>query len=160
MFDIGFWEVTLIAVVGLMVVGPERLPTVLGTVGRWVGRARAYVTNIRRDIEREVRRVEAEAKAQVDLTELKQVVEQVGDEVTASKVSLEQHLQGGDREAPLADESPADVLTTEPPDIEAPAKFGPLNEPLDKSLNEPLDEPLDEPVKKGGNNESIQHVAS
>ena len=39
MFDIGFWELTIIGVVALLVIGPERLPRVARTAGLWLGRA-------------------------------------------------------------------------------------------------------------------------
>ncbi|MGM0593089.1 MAG: Sec-independent protein translocase protein TatB [Pseudomonadota bacterium] len=55
MFDIGFWELSLIAVVGLLVIGPERLPKVARTVGLWVGRMRGFVTSVKADIDKELR---------------------------------------------------------------------------------------------------------
>lgn len=55
MFDIGFWELTLIAVVALLVVGPERLPRMAREVGIWVGRIRRYVQHVKDDIETEIR---------------------------------------------------------------------------------------------------------
>jgi len=55
MFDIGFWELLLIAIVALVVVGPERLPKLIRVVGLWVGRANASVQSIRNDISRELR---------------------------------------------------------------------------------------------------------
>jgi|GEM_PF-597541 len=54
MFDIGFWELLLIGVVALLVVGPERLPALATFVGQWVGRARRYVNHMRREIEQEL----------------------------------------------------------------------------------------------------------
>jgi len=54
MFDIGFWELALIGVIALLVVGPERLPALARNVGLWVGRARRYVAHIQSDIEREI----------------------------------------------------------------------------------------------------------
>ena len=54
MFDIGFWELTLIAVVALLVVGPERLPRLARTAGLWLGRARRFVTSVKADIDREL----------------------------------------------------------------------------------------------------------
>ena len=39
MFDVGFWELLLIFGVGLMILGPERMPRVAAQVGRWIGRA-------------------------------------------------------------------------------------------------------------------------
>lgn len=55
MFDIGFWELALIGVIALLVVGPERLPGMARNVGLWVGRIRRYVSHVRDDIEREIR---------------------------------------------------------------------------------------------------------
>jgi len=54
-FDVGFWELVLVGVVALLVVGPERLPEVARTAGRWVGAARRMVATFRADIEREIR---------------------------------------------------------------------------------------------------------
>ncbi|MBF0470592.1 MAG: twin-arginine translocase subunit TatB [Gammaproteobacteria bacterium] len=55
MFDIGFWELTLIAVVALVVIGPERLPGFVRTTGRWVGKVRGFVTSMKREIDREIK---------------------------------------------------------------------------------------------------------
>lgn len=55
MFDVGFWELTLLAIIGLIVLGPERLPAVARTVGLWVGRARGYVRGVADELDREVR---------------------------------------------------------------------------------------------------------
>jgi sec-independent protein translocase protein TatB len=54
MFDIGFWELSLIAVVALLVIGPERLPKVARTAGLWVGKARSIVSSVKADIDREI----------------------------------------------------------------------------------------------------------
>lgn len=55
MFDVGFWELALIGIVALLVVGPERLPALARTVGLYVGKVRGMVAQVRDDIEREVR---------------------------------------------------------------------------------------------------------
>jgi sec-independent protein translocase protein TatB len=54
MFDIGFPELILIAVVGLLVIGPERLPDALRTLGLWIGRMRRSFTNVKTEIEKEI----------------------------------------------------------------------------------------------------------
>ena len=54
MFDIGFWEIAVIGVIALLVVGPERLPALARNVGMWVGRIRRYVSHVKQDIEREL----------------------------------------------------------------------------------------------------------
>ncbi|MBA1147968.1 twin-arginine translocase subunit TatB [Ectothiorhodospiraceae bacterium WFHF3C12] len=53
MFDAGFWELLVIGVIALVVVGPERLPRLARTVGLWVGRARHAFYSVRDEIERE-----------------------------------------------------------------------------------------------------------
>lgn len=54
MFDIGFWELAVIGVVALLVIGPEQLPRVARTAGLWVGRARRFVVSVKADIDREL----------------------------------------------------------------------------------------------------------
>jgi len=76
MFDIGFLELAVIAVVGLIVIGPERLPEVARTVGTWVGRFRRFVTSVKADIDRELRQEELRKALERDagLDELKQIM--------------------------------------------------------------------------------------
>lgn len=54
MFDIGLQELLLIMVVGLLVLGPERLPQAVRTVTLWLGRARRTFNHLRREFEREI----------------------------------------------------------------------------------------------------------
>jgi sec-independent protein translocase protein TatB len=54
MFDIGFFELILISVVALLVLGPEKLPGAIRTVTLWIGRLRRSFNTIKQDIEREV----------------------------------------------------------------------------------------------------------
>jgi sec-independent protein translocase protein TatB len=54
MFDISFTEIMVIAVVALIVVGPERLPKVARTLGHLLGRVRRYVSDVKNDIQREM----------------------------------------------------------------------------------------------------------
>lgn len=58
MFDVGFSELVLIAVLALVIAGPERLPGIMRTLGRLAGRARATVAVLRTELEREVERAE------------------------------------------------------------------------------------------------------
>ncbi len=55
MFDIGFWEISLIMVVLLLVVGPERLPKLARTAGIYVGKARRMVAEVKAEVNRELR---------------------------------------------------------------------------------------------------------
>ena len=54
MFDIGFWELLLILLVALLVIGPERLPGAARSAGLWVRRARALVNLVRDEVDRQV----------------------------------------------------------------------------------------------------------
>ena len=54
MFDIGPGELVLVAIIGLLVLGPQRLPKVAAEIGKWVGRARRTATQLRRQLEREI----------------------------------------------------------------------------------------------------------
>jgi sec-independent protein translocase protein TatB len=58
MFDIGFWELGVIAVVALLVIGPEQLPGVARTVGKWVGTAKRFVGKVQDDINAEVEKAD------------------------------------------------------------------------------------------------------
>ena len=54
MFDIGFSELLLIGVVGLLVLGPERLPGAIRTASLWIGRIRRQFHEIKAEVEREI----------------------------------------------------------------------------------------------------------
>ena len=54
MFDVGFSEIVVIAVVALIVIGPERLPKVARTMGHMFGRLQRYVNEVKADINREM----------------------------------------------------------------------------------------------------------
>lgn len=54
MFDVGFSELLLIAVVALIVLGPKRLPEVARAAGRWMARIRRFVADVKQDFDREM----------------------------------------------------------------------------------------------------------
>ena len=69
MFDIGFWEILLIAVVALLVVGPNEFPSLIRNLGRGAGKMRGFLKSIKSDIDYEIdkadeikRLIEEEAK--------------------------------------------------------------------------------------------------
>ncbi len=55
MFDIGFLELMIVCLVALLVVGPERLPKLAYTAGKWLGKGRAMVGSIKAEIDREMK---------------------------------------------------------------------------------------------------------
>jgi sec-independent protein translocase protein TatB len=55
-FDIGFWEISLIMLLALLIVGPERLPGMVSAIGNWAGRAKFMARSLRMQMERELAR--------------------------------------------------------------------------------------------------------
>ena len=61
MFDIGFWELSLIAVIALLILGPERLPRAARQAGLWAGKVRKMVSEVKSNINEELRMEELNA---------------------------------------------------------------------------------------------------
>ena len=100
MFDIGFAELILVSIIGLLVLGPERLPGAIRTTSLWLGKIRRSFNTIRADIEREI---------QVD--EIKQDLH--NDAVMESLKQAEQDLRSGiDAVQEMGDESIDPVEST------------------------------------------------
>ena len=91
MFDIGFQEITLIGVIALIVVGPERLPKMARTLGLWMGKIRFYVNQVKSDIDREVRAQELKEmlnKPARDLEDVYKVAEETKGALGDAKSAL------------------------------------------------------------------------
>jgi sec-independent protein translocase protein TatB len=88
MFDVGFSELVVIAIVALIVIGPERLPAVARTVGTLMGRIRRYANDVKAEVDRELQ-LEEVRKMQRDLAEQARALEQgAGHEVDAVKEAV------------------------------------------------------------------------
>jgi len=105
MFDIGFSELIVIAIVALVVIGPERLPKVARTIGLLLGRAQRYVNDVKSDINREMQ-----------LDELKKLQSQVTD----SARELESSMRTEFENARNAMQAPVQTALD---DLEAKAKL-------------------------------------
>lgn len=92
MFDIGFAELLLIGVVGLLVVGPEQLPGTVRTVLAWVNRFRRSFDQIRTEVRRELHNDEVMQKLKADSRQLEQ-------QVRDTTQSVEQEIQALGNEA-------------------------------------------------------------
>lgn len=55
MFDIGFWELMVIGVIGLVVLGPERLPTAIRSVRSWISQVKTFSNNVQTELKEELR---------------------------------------------------------------------------------------------------------
>lgn len=92
MFDIGFTELMMVALVGLIVIGPERLPKVARTAGHLLGRLQRYVSDVKSDINREMQ-LEDLKKLQTQVTEQARDMErQVNDQLQSVETSLNQSI--------------------------------------------------------------------
>ena len=83
MFDAGFAEVMVIAVIALLVIGPERLPEVASKVGGWIGKVKAFVSTTKADIEREFEASEMKdllTEQKKEIEELRQMVSETQDD--------------------------------------------------------------------------------
>lgn len=95
MFDVGFSELIVIALVALIVIGPERLPRVARTLGALLGRAQRYVNDVKADIQREVDLDELKdirSTFQDAAKSVEQSVSQAGEELQAAGESLNQSI--------------------------------------------------------------------
>jgi sec-independent protein translocase protein TatB len=83
-FDISFSEMVVIAVITLIVVGPERLPKVARTLGHLWGRAQRYINGVKADISRDM--------ALEELRQLQAKVQQEADAVTSATRTVSQQV--------------------------------------------------------------------
>lgn len=81
MFDVGFWELVLIAIVALLVVGPERLPKLAYDVGLWFGRLQRYVRNAKFQIENELHNYEIRNSLQKPTQMLEEIKSEIDETV-------------------------------------------------------------------------------
>ena len=96
MFDVGFWELLLIGVVALLVVGPERLPGLARTAGVWVGKVRRFVNSVKSDIDREMRAEELKKilDKQNEFRDVYDIVEETREELKASEREVQDAVSG------------------------------------------------------------------
>ena len=126
MFDVGFQEITLIGVIALIVVGPERLPKMARTLGLWMGKIRFYVNQVKSDIDREVRAQELKEmldKPSRELEDVYKVAEETKDALGEAKGALgdaKASLDSAAADASKPDEPAAgSIFPPRPPELEA-----------------------------------------
>ena len=114
MFDIGFLELLIIGVVGLLVLGPERLPRAARTTGLWIGKIKRTVSGMQRDI-----------SAQLEAEELRQ---KLNDQQKKLDASLNKAKQDVER---YAEPDGVDAGRTSPDDGPAYSQDNPQDTPQD-----------------------------
>jgi sec-independent protein translocase protein TatB len=87
MFDIGFWELAIIMVVALLVIGPERLPGVARKLGLYLGKARRFISSVKADINKELAADELKRvlKEQQDSVGLHDIIEDTKEALNEAK---------------------------------------------------------------------------
>ncbi len=84
MFDVGFWELIIISIVALLVMGPEKLPGLLRDVSKWARTIRQFVSQTRSEIERELT-LEPDKDLSARISELDDLVKYAPDKQTPSE---------------------------------------------------------------------------
>ena len=111
MFDVGFSEIFVIALVALVVIGPERLPKVARTLGHLVGRMQRYVNDVKADISREM-----------ELDELRKLQSSVEDAARSIEQTVHKEISTTESQLNSIAASAADTSPPIPPaNNEAPA---------------------------------------
>ncbi len=109
MFDIGFWELVVIGLVALLVVGPERLPRLAYSAGKWLGKGRAMIGSIKAEIDREIhaeelkRVVEEQKKV---FNPLKEIIEETDESLSKFEEEINVISAGQDQAEQESDDGP------------------------------------------------------
>ena len=123
MFDIGFPELLLVSVVTLLVLGPERLPEALRTLGLWLGRARRSFTRVKTEIEREIGM--DEVRRQLHNEAIMEQMKQIEHDVDAFSKDIRGVSSPPASEGPTGDETVEPVAPVEPAPELPPETPGP-----------------------------------
>ena len=145
MFDIGFSELLVIAVVALIVLGPERLPKAARFAGLWVRKARAQWYSVKSEFEREMAADELRRSLADPARELRDEVARAGRDVRAAAADVDRDVRGvvdgvaRDARALSGGSAPVDATAEGP--VDAPAD-APVDAPVD-TPPDPAQRPLD-----------------
>jgi sec-independent protein translocase protein TatB len=100
-FDIGFFELLLISIVGLLVFGPEQFLDAVRTTLHWVKKFRRSIDDVRLEVQRELHNDEVLKQLKNSATDLEQEIRDVAAPVTQQMTALKQEVQ---LEAPTQDD--------------------------------------------------------
>jgi sec-independent protein translocase protein TatB len=91
MFEVGFWELVMVGLVALLVIGPERLPKAARIAGFWIGKTRSMITVVKAEIAEELHAEELRQtlKERADLEEVKQLMDEASANLKDLKSSLD-----------------------------------------------------------------------
>ncbi|MCW8847779.1 MAG: Sec-independent protein translocase protein TatB [Sedimenticola sp.] len=116
MFDIGFWELAIIALVALVVVGPERLPKLAYTAGKWMGKGRKMLSQVKAEIDKEMK---AEELKQI-LEEQKKQMDPLHEIVEETKGTLNEFANETNKTAQEIEKTEATEAEVKEPPVDSP----------------------------------------
>lgn len=95
MFDVGFWELCLIGLVSLIVIGPEKLPKVARIAGFWIGKARNMVATVKSEIREELQEEEMRQMLEQHpvVEDFKSIVEETSNSISENTQSIKQSIK-------------------------------------------------------------------
>ncbi|MFO8155376.1 MAG: Sec-independent protein translocase protein TatB [Pseudomonadota bacterium] len=128
MFDLGFWEILVIGVIALLVIGPERLPEVARTVGRWVGKAQKFVATVKSDVDRELRTDELRKMMDSQKSELDQLKSRLDNSASELNQDVATSGKGTDDDGDSGSTNSEDRYIVRSPDNTAPGETKPVTE--------------------------------
>ena len=111
MFDIGFAELVLVGVVGLLVIGPERLPGTIRTASLWLSRFKRSFNDIKREVQQELHNDEVMRDLRQTGEQLKAQTDEIGKSIDGATASL--HQDAPDETMPA--QSPEQTAQPAPP---------------------------------------------
>lgn len=82
MFDVGFSELFFLAIIALVVLGPEKLPHAARMAGAWIGRIRRTIVSVQADIENEVASAEMRERIRKEMAKAEAAQQQLSSEIT------------------------------------------------------------------------------
>jgi len=88
MFDFGFWEIAIIGIITLIVVGPEKMPAIARKAGLYFGKLNRFFNKVKSDINEELRM--DEIKDELSMDEEKIIVSEVAEVIQSSADSLKE----------------------------------------------------------------------
>lgn len=112
MFDIGFWELVVIAILGLIVLGPERLPGALRSMQRGITKVRDFSSNVQAELKHELRIKELhehlKQAEQLNMDELPPELQRSVAELRSAAAQVQRPYAKPDTPASAADKNQAD----------------------------------------------------
>ena len=156
MFDIGFWELTTIAVIALLVIGPDKLPGVARTAGKWVGRARRFVGDVKSDIDRELKQEELRKALAEDagLDEIKQIMNTDNFTIDAEEETPDYQVKATADDSGELEENYDEQLDSDDYDIENDEELKHITDHHDTAEDDPDYDLANDATKKDNSSEN------